>query len=101
MKSKPYKLNGKTFRYDYDACVVEYLYKASAEDIREEQEWIEKHGTPLFGIDKAGYSVIDAVGLRAENWKNKAARNEYLAEWAWELDENSAFLAEQYRKYEA
>lgn len=39
MKSKPYKLNGKLFRYDFDHSMVEYIYKADAEDIALEEEW--------------------------------------------------------------
>lgn len=99
-KSRPYKLNGKIFRYDYDNSVVEYIYKESAEEIKNEQKWIAEHGRPLFCIDTDGYSVVDTVGLNAKNWKNKASRDEYLSEWAFELDEEGAFLLEQFVKYE-
>ena len=44
MKSKPYKLNGKLFRYDFDHSMVEYIYKADAEDIALEEECQEKTG---------------------------------------------------------
>ena len=57
MKSKPYKLQGKLFRYDYDAAEVEYIYKADAETIKEEQDWIKEHGRPLFGIDADGHQI--------------------------------------------
>ena len=43
MKSKPYKLNGKLFRYDFDHSMVEYIYKADAEDIALEEEWEKTH----------------------------------------------------------
>ena len=99
MKSRAYKLNGKTFRYDYEAGQVEYIYKASREQIKEEQEWIRDHGYPLYEIDEHGYSVVETVGLRAENWKNKAARDEYLYGWCFELDEEAAYLADQYLRY--
>lgn len=100
MKSKPYKLNGKLFRYDFEDSVVEYIYKASDEDIKDEQDWIAEHGRPLVGIDAEGYSVVQTVGLSAKNWKNKEARDEYLSGWAEELDEESAYLADQFVKFE-
>ena len=100
MKSKPYKLDGRLFRYDYDRCVVEYIYKASAEDIKEEQEWIAEHGRPLLDIDADGYSVVDSVGLRKENWDNREARREYLGEWSAELDEEAKWETYYFEKYE-
>ena len=100
MKSKPYKLNGKLFRYDFDECVVEYIYRASAEEIKDEQEWIEKHGRPLIGIDADGYSVVESVGLSKKNWKNKEVRDEYLSAWSCELDEEAAYLMDDFVKYE-
>lgn len=99
-KSRPYKLNGKIFRYDYGNSVVEYIYKASAEDIKDEQEWIAEHGRPLIGIDADGYSVVETVGLSARNWRDKEVRDECLSGWADDLDEEGAYLAEQFMKYE-
>ena len=43
MKSNPYKLDGKLFRYDFDHSMVEYIFKAEAEDIAFEQEWEKTH----------------------------------------------------------
>lgn len=100
MKSKPYKLHGKLFRYDFDRRVVEYISKAGTEEIADEAEWKKKHGGELFGIDGDGYIVLDTVGLSMDNWTNKGAREEYLAEWVFELDEESAALAADFAKYE-
>lgn len=36
MKSNPVKVSGKLFRYDFDHSVVEYIIKADAETISEE-----------------------------------------------------------------
>lgn len=101
MKSKPYKYNGKLFRYDFDRCMVEYIYKASKEEIKENDEWKAEHnGRPLFDIDEDGYCVTEAVGLRVENWRRKAIRDEYLSEWCFELDEEAAYLKWEFEKYE-
>ena len=100
MKSKPYKLHGKLFRYDFDRSVVERIYKAGTEEVADNGEWMQKYGKPLFDIDAAGYVVITTVGLHADNWKNKAARDEYLFEWCVDLDEESSSLAADFAKYE-
>lgn len=100
MRSKPYKLHGKLFRYDFDRSTVEYIAKASAEDLKDEAEWKEKYGRPLLGIGEDGYMVISTVGLAKENWKNKATRDEYLSEWAFDLDEEGSALAADFVKYE-
>lgn len=38
MKSKPIKVSGRLFRYDFDRSAVEYIVKAGAETVREEEE---------------------------------------------------------------
>ena len=96
MKSRAYKFGGKIFRYDFDDAQVELIYKADKEMIQDNKEWIEKYGRPLWDIDEHGYTVADTVGLGSNNWKNKEARDEYLAGWIDELDEESRILAEQY-----
>ena len=75
MKSKPYKLNGKLFRYDFDHSMVEYIYKADAEDIALEEEWEKTHDDRIYEIDADGYIVMDAAGLHKDNWTNKPARD--------------------------
>lgn len=100
MKSKPVKVSGKLFRYDFDRSVVEFIVKADAETISEENDWKQKHGSALFGIDAEGYIVCSTAGLNAANWKDTAARKEYLSEWANELEEEAISLAENFVKNE-
>lgn len=100
MKSRPYKFGTKMFRYDYDRCVVEWISKANAEMRADDEEWMAKYGRPLWGIDEKGYTVIDAVGLRPENWKNVESRKEYLAEWCGDIAEECAYEAAYFEKYE-
>lgn len=100
MKSKPYEMNGKVFRYDFDRCVVEYISKADADMMAEDAEWQQKHGSKLYGIGDDGYMLLATVGLWKDNWTNKAARDEYLSEWVFELDEEFAALAADFVKYE-
>ena len=77
--SKNYKRGGKTFRYRWDDSVVEWIYKDE-----ETGEWVE----------------LDGVGLRRENWENKEARDEYLDGWIFEIEEETAYLADEFIKYE-
>ena len=101
MKSEPYKLHDKLFRYDFDSSMVEYIAKADAETLASEEEWKANHnGHSLYGISDDGYMVLASAGLNRENWKKKARRDEYLAGWAVELDEEAAAMAEDFVKYE-
>lgn len=100
MKSNPVKVSGKLFRYDFDHSVVEYIIKADAETISEENEWKRKYGSQLYGVGADGYIVLASAGLRKENWTNTAARKEYLSEWADELSEEENCLAEDFVKNE-
>lgn len=101
MKSKPYRFQKKLFRYDYEYGVVEYIAKADAEMIADDEEWKKTHnGRGLYDIDQDGYMVLDSVGLRRENWKNKAVRDEYLFGWCIDLDEEAAAIARDFEKYE-
>ena len=93
MKSKVYKLDGKMFRYNFDRNTVEYVAKAGNEELKDEAEWMQKYGEPLFGIDHDGYMVIDSIGLSRENWENREARDSYLHGWAQDLGEESSRLA--------
>lgn len=43
MKSNPYKLNGKLFRYNFDTCVVEYIQKADKETLADDAKWKQTH----------------------------------------------------------
>ena len=100
MKSNPVKVSGKLFRYDFDRSVVEYIIKADAETISEENEWQQKHGSPLFGIDAEGYIVCSTAGMNVGRWENADARREYLSGWADELEEETACLVADFVKYE-
>ena len=91
-KSGIYKYGKKSFRYDYDRAVVEWVSKASKEELKDEAEWIEQYGKPLLRIDDKGYFVVDSVGLSRENWQNKEVRDEYLAEWCYEIEEEVRYL---------
>ena len=86
-KSAVYKFRGKMFRYNFDECLVEYIAKATEEELEENKEWQKEFGKNLWDIDENGYIEIDAVGLRKENWTRKEVRDEYLAEWVAEMQE--------------
>ena len=96
MKSKPYNVHSKLFRYDFDRSVVEYISKADAEMIADDAEWERKYGRKLFDIGEDGYMVLNTVGLHKDNWNNKEARDEYLSGWAFELDEELHCLAAEF-----
>ena len=100
VKSNPVKVSGKLFRYDFDHSVVEYIIKADAETISEENEWKRKHGSPLFGIDPEGYIVCSTAGLNAGYWHDADVRREYLSAWANEVEEEANRLAEDFVKNE-
>lgn len=70
--SKVIKRNGKQFRYDYTGA---YL------------QWVGDLGE--------GLEVIEEIGLRRENWENKASRNEYIDGWCDELEEELAYLSDE------
>lgn len=89
-----YKKDGKMFRYDFEHCIVEYVCKASKDEIANNKEWQSKYGRNLWDIDENGYMVIDSAGLRAENWKNKEVRDEYLAEWIEEMKYECEMMAQ-------
>lgn len=101
MKSKPYKLNGKLFRFDFDTCIVEYIMKADEEDLKSDAEWKQTHGgRSLLGIGDDGYIILDSIGLSGENWENKEARDSYLSGWCNDLDEELACMTADFVKYE-
>ena len=95
-----YKKDGFLFRYDFERSVVEYICKASAEDLEDNKRWQEEYKRDLWDIDKDGYMVLDSAGLSVENWKDKECRDEYLAEWIFELQAESSRLAKEFIKEE-
>lgn len=96
--SRPYKRNGKLFRYNLNHHLVELIEKPDAEMIADNVEWQEKFHKDLWHIVE-GYVIVESVGLRPENWKNKESRDEYLDAWCDELEEEAAYLARQYMMY--
>lgn len=100
MKSKPYKVSGKLFRYDFDSSTVEYIAKAGTEEIEADREWKETHGRSIYGIGDDGYMVLDTIGLNRKNWENRAARDEYLSGWAVDLDAEAEALVADFLRWE-
>ena len=100
MKSRPYKVSGKLFRYDFDSSTVEYIAKAESEEIEADREWKRSHGRSLYGIGEDGYMVLDTIGLNRKNWEDRGARDEYLAAWAVDLDAELAAMTADFVKYE-
>jgi len=100
MKKQIYKRGKRTFRYDFDRAVVEYVAKADPEMLEDNAEWQAKYGKNLWDIDDDGYMVVDSAGLSRANWKNKESRNYYLDEWNYELDEECAYQQHLFEKYE-
>lgn len=99
MKSRPYKFGKRLFRYDFDHCLVEWIYKADPEMLEDNKEWQAKYGKDLWQIED-GYYIAEAVGLRPENWKRKAVRDEYLAEWCSDIDYEAEAEYAAFVKYE-
>ena len=94
MKSNPYKLNGKLFRYNFDTCVVEYIQKADQETMQEDAEWKRNHD------GRSLYIHQPTIGLSRENWKDKESRDGYLSVWCNDLDAELESMAADFVKYE-
>lgn len=75
--SRAVKVEGKLFVYDREKSLVLYVGKIDNKN----RKWFEDEET----IDDK-YFVVDRAGLSKDNWANKEARHDYLAEWAFELD---------------
>ena len=90
------KIGKKTFRYDEKNAIVEYVSKATPEMYADDEEWFAKYGKPLWGIDDDGYIVLDSAGLSREHWKNRESRIEYLTEWTYEIEDEVAYLMEEF-----
>ena len=100
MKTQIYKRGKRTFRYNFDEAIVEYVAKATKDMLEDNKEWQAKHGENLWDIDEDGYMVLDSAGLSRANWKNKESRDYYLDEWNYELDEELAYQTYLFEKYE-
>ncbi len=92
------KVGGRLFRYKEERAIVEFIEEATPDMYKDDEEWIEKHGYPLWDIDAEGYIVLDSVGLSKENWEDDEARMNYLTEYANEIDSEIAYLSKDFIK---
>jgi hypothetical protein len=87
--SRIYKIKRRRFRYNYERCVIELIAKADKEMLKDNEEWIEKHGQPLWDIE-GGYTILDSIGCFLEDWKESP---EGMCEmWSFDLDEEVEFM---------
>jgi hypothetical protein len=75
-----FNYKGKTFRYNYERNLVEYVFVSNEDD-------------DILGWKKGDIIECDAVGLKKENWENKTARREYLSEYIADLEYELQFYA--------
>lgn len=97
---KTQKIGKKLFRYNEENSLVEFVEKATPDMYKDDKEWIEKYGHPLWGIDKDGYIVLDSAVLSREHWDDKESRIMYLTEWTWEIEAECNYLMDEFIKYE-
>lgn len=96
LKSKitePYEFGGAYFRYNVTDTLVRHLYKASDEEVKNNDAWKAKYGKQLYHIDEYGFICIQSVGLSREHWFNQEVRDEYLAGYLAEYQVESEHLA--------
>lgn len=67
-------VGSRNFRYDYAAKEVQWVHKASEEDIKEEMEWLAESDEPLYGIDAEGYMVNETYSMPLEVWNDEGRR---------------------------
>ena len=102
INQKPYKVKNFPkflFFYDKQNGIVIRVAELTEDDKKENKEWNEKYGENLFDLIKIGekeYMELQAAGLMYENWKNKEARDEYLAEWAAEIEAEQEMLVKEF-----
>ena len=77
--SKVIKVGDKMFRYNY---------------MNGEVEWV------LTDRTRKETSVVDSIGLRLENWKDKESRTYYLQQWSEELEEELWYMMKNELSYE-
>lgn len=102
--AKVYKYGKNFFRYDYDTATLTKLYKPKASELREmiedNEEWLARHNRPLWDIDENGMMEVTSIGFSRENWDNKESRDEYLSVWCDEIEEETAYMVDEFIKYE-
>lgn len=90
--TRVYKFRNYMFMYDKENSIVYSVAKMGAKERKNNEEWLINYNKPLFETDPSGnYILLNSVGLRRENWSNKEVRDEYLAGWCSELDEELAY----------
>ena len=93
-KYQVYKYEGKMFIYDKENALLSRLFKTSEEELEDRGFW-EDHGVTFIDYKGKTYEALDWVGLSRENWKRKAVRDEYLAEYLMELEmENEMMMSD-------
>lgn len=90
--SKIYKVGKKSFRYNYDEAMLEWVSNITKRIKKDNEEWQKEFGHDMWDIVD-GKVVNDRIGLMRENWKDSP---EYWCEqYAGELDEECCFLAKE------
>jgi hypothetical protein len=82
--SKHYNVKGRLYRYNYEACELEWI------------SWFDSvfEGDELVEVKLDEPMVIDSIGLSPENWKDNP---EYWIDcYAAEVEEELAALAEEF-----
>lgn len=99
--SEVYTYKGSEFRYDFDNRVVEYgeyltkkqVEKRVADAEKESGEtYTDREKRLIFG--KPGWNPVDCRGLSIDHWIDTEARNEYLDEYLFQLNEEVSIIAE-------
>lgn len=98
------KLEKHYFKYDHNTGIVYMMWKPSASELKEMQadnaEWSEKFGHNLWDLDENGLCEMDQAGLDRDNWNDPEARRTYLLNWIDDVEEEAAYLAADFVKYE-
>ena len=76
MKSNPYKLNGKLFRYNFDTCVVELIQKEDPNDDRLSGLQARHYQRYLDGMKKCLLDRLPSIGTRTGAWTSGLIKGE-------------------------
>lgn len=89
--SRVYKVETKRFRYNHEESRLEWISPVNKETEELNAEWMRDFGKPMFDIVD-GYVLNDSIGLSEDNWKESPKY--WCEEYAYELDEECAYLAQ-------
>lgn len=68
--SRIYKVGKRSFRFNYEHCVIEYIAKMDEQKLKENEEWLKEFGEPMWETDETGrYTILDSIGCFLEDWK--------------------------------